>query len=92
MGITIPLLIGATVVGGASVYEQERARKSASSDAAKQREALAALQAQGQPSIPTQDAARAARRASITQQMRRRGRSSTILTGEPSDTLGGGGV
>ena len=101
MAITA-LIIGATVVGGAGVaYSTDQQRKSAHEAIDAQRAAAAALSVPEPPTVsapvPTMptpglqsETARAARRASIAEQMRRRGRASTILTGASSDVLGGG--
>lgn len=57
---------------------------------AAQREALAAMQREPEPTMPTPDdeAVRRARRRSIARQLGARGRQSTILTGGAGDTLG----
>jgi len=71
--------------------EAKQARRSAESQAALEREALAALQEEPEPVMPLADdaATRRARRRSITGQMRRRGRASTILTDSgAADALG----
>lgn len=84
---------------GAMAYgarEQRKARQEEERQTGLERERLEAMQAQ----IAAQDAAtqmpdplaqRRARRRSITEQMRRRGRASTILTGDSTigDPLGG---
>lgn len=92
------MAVSAIIVGGAvlagTAYQTNAARQGArdargqaEDAAAKQRESLAALQAEPTPAIPIADeTAKMARRRSITAQMRRRGRSSTILT---SDSTGG---
>ena len=73
--------------GGA--YEQRKARKAAEEEAARQREALAALQAESPPAIPTEADAKRGRRRSIRDMLSRRGRRSTILTNQTEgDTLG----
>jgi len=97
MGFSAAIVVGAVVAGAQvySAYEQHQdakdARKQAEDLAAQQRQSLAALQAEPTPVIPIADEqAKKARRRSITDQLRRRGRSSTILTGQsgPSDSLG----
>lgn len=95
MGATAAVL-GAAFLGFSAVDAHENARRAANQakdEAAKQREALASLQAEPTPVIPIADeTAKAARRRSIVDQMRRRGRASTILTdtsAAPSDALGG---
>ena len=87
-------IISAGVSAAATTYsasESHQARKDAEWQAAQQREAFAALQAEPEPALPSEDATRKARRLSISNQMRRRGRASTILT-QPSgtETLGAG--
>ena len=91
------IIIGAVVGGGGVAYSTDQQRKAAHEAMDAQRAAAAALsvpelQAQPVPTMPSpglqSDTARAARRASIAEQMRRRGRASTILTG--TDVLGGG--
>lgn len=84
-------VIASTVVGGAGVMEQRKATKAAQSDAALQRENLAALQAEPEPVVPVadDDTIRRSRQRSISAQMRRRGRASTILTDSAAtDSLG----
>ena len=75
-----------------SLREAYRDQKAAERAAAAQREELAALMAQRPPTMPTADdaAVRRARRRSIAEQMRRRGRQSTILTNPDlsTDALG----
>lgn len=70
----------------------KKAREQAESQAAAQREALAALESEPVPVIPLADDAASgkARRRSITAQLRRRGRASTILTNQDAgnDALG----
>lgn len=80
-----------TIVG---VSESEKARKSSKKAAKAQTEALEQLteQAEEVEPIPLADdeAADAARRRSVSEQIRRRGRQSTILTGPTqSSPLGG---
>lgn len=84
-------VIASAVVGGAGVMEQRKATKAAQTDAALQRENLAALQAEPEPVVPVadDDTIRRSRQRSISAQMRRRGRSSTILTDSAAtDSLG----
>lgn len=88
--------IAAFAAVGTAVVQNDQARKarhSAEDQAKAEREQLAQLAAEPEPVIPTPDDAtvKDARRRSITAQLRRRGRSSTILTGDSggSDALGG---
>lgn len=97
MAVSTPILLGVglATTAGATVYSADQSRQATHKAADSQREALAALQAQPQPTIPGADAANAARRASISEQMRRRGRASTVLTSTDAvgaDALGGGGA
>jgi hypothetical protein len=84
---------GAAVAGAAtaaySANEGSKARKSASAQSALDRQAMADLQGEPEISIPTADDAsvRRARHRSIAGMQRRRGRQSTILTG---DSVGAG--
>lgn len=93
MGVETALLAVAAV-SAYGAYEQRQdakeARKQAERQAALDREAIAALKAEPTPAMPTSADARRARRTSIAEQMRRRGRASTILTDstESSDVLG----
>jgi len=93
MGVTAMYAVAA--VGAASAVDQhqsaKKARTAAEENAAKEREALAALQQEDEAPIPLadEDAIRKQRRRSIASQMRRRGRASTILTDSGTgDTLG----
>jgi len=95
MGVTATAMYAFAAVSAASAVDQHRsakkARKAAEENAAKEREALAALQQEAAAPIPLadEDAIRKHRRRSIASQMRRRGRASTILTDSgASDTLG----
>ena len=74
--------VGAALIGSAALglISSDRAADRARRDAAREREALAALQNEPEPSLPDPEAIKRARRRSITGQMRRRGRASTILT------------
>jgi len=68
--------------------QANQARRAAEAQAALEREALAKLQAEPEPAMPLDDLRRS-RRRSISAQMRRRGRASTILTDTAStDALG----
>jgi hypothetical protein len=93
MGVSAAVAAVATV-GSAAVQQDSsrKARHSAEDQAKAEREQLAQLAAQPENVIPTADdqAVKDARRRSITAQLRRRGRASTILTGDSSvgDTLG----
>lgn len=86
---TIAAVAGATAV---DQHESTRAaRNEAEREAQRQRDALARMQQEAEPVMPLTDDAsiRRARRQSITQQMRRRGRASTILTDNAAgDVLG----
>lgn len=91
--ITILAISGAVGAGAATlgVMEQRKATKAAQADAALERERLAALQAEPEPVVPTTDdeTIRRSRQRSISAQMRRRGRTSTILTNSTAtDPLG----
>lgn len=94
MGVEVAT-IAAIVGAGATAYgalQSREARKDAERQAAQQREALAALEAEPVPAVPTpdDDASKRARQRSISAQLRRRGRASTILTNQDSgsDALG----
>ncbi len=93
----------AVVIGGATVYSADQQRKAAHSAADRQREEQARLEAlqkeiaasEAANPMPTPDdqAQRRARQRAVADYARRRGRSSTILTGNPTgDSLGGGGA
>ena len=90
MGISAAVVSAVAAVGG--VVENRNARKSAARNAAVEQRRLADLQNEAEPVVPVADdeAIRKARRRSISAQMRRRGRASTILTGSESssDALG----
>lgn len=84
--------IGASLLGTAAQASASRsARRQAEQQAAQQQAALQAARAAPEPVLPRPDdeAVRRARKRSITAQLLRRGRASTILT-QPSfgDTLG----
>lgn len=86
-------LFGAGVNALVSPYlDAGKARKKAEEDAARQREALAALIAKPAAKMPSPDdaAIAAARRRSIAAMLLRHGRASTILsdTGSQGDALG----
>lgn len=94
MGVSA-IYVAAAATVASSVYQGKQARdarKDAERQAELERQALAELQAEPEPTLPgpDDDAARRGRRRSITAQMRRRGRASTILTGQSSnaDALG----
>lgn len=82
----------ASVIGTiAQSSSASRARRSAEAQSALEREALAELKAEPEPVMPVADneAVRRAKRRSISGQMRRRGRASTILTDSGAgDVLG----
>ena len=92
MAVSAAVVAGAAVVNtGVQAYEGRKARKSAENQAALEREQMASLAAKPEPVIPeaNDDDTRRARRRSISAQLRRRGRGSTILTQDSaSDTLG----
>lgn len=92
---------GIAVFAGASVYsarQSRKARQDAERAAHEEREAIRAMQreiqaeaAEANKAIPTpdDDASRRARRRSMSSYSRRRGRQSTMLTGDvSSDSLG----
>lgn len=92
MGISAAIIAGVSVVSTISSMDaSRRAAHTAEDEAKRQREALAKLQAVPPPEMPIADSVLtdAARRRSITTQMARRGRASTILT-DNTDPLGGG--
>jgi hypothetical protein len=80
-------LAGSAVAGGAQALEARRARKRAEEEAAREREALAALQEEPAPIMPVPGDEKKMRRRSIAG-LARRGRLSTILTGSTGDRLG----
>lgn len=88
------MAIASAVGAGASYVGQQKAQKQADKDAALARQQMADLQAEAskpKPVIPAanDEAVRRARERSIASQLRRRGRSSTILTqSDATDTLG----
>lgn len=88
MAISAPLITAAVTAGSAVSQHRDakKAREEAERQAAEQREALAALESEPEVAMPTGDdeATRRARRRSISAQLRRRGRQSTILTGDDS--------
>lgn len=92
MGISALVVVGAAA--GASAYESRKARKSAEREAERERQQIEAMQREAEVGMPTpdDDAARRARRRSMAGYSRRRGRQSTILTGDGSagvsDALG----
>lgn len=95
--MAVSATIAAVATVGTAIVQQDSARKarhSAEDQAKAEREQLAQLAAQPENVIPEADSASVndARRRSITAQLRRRGRASTILTGDSAsagDTLGG---
>jgi TRAP-type C4-dicarboxylate transport system substrate-binding protein len=98
MGISGAIIGGAIIAGSAvSAREQRKARQAAERAAEEERQAIEALQREVQAEankapmpVPDDDAARRARRRSVSGLARRRGRQSTILTGDvSSDSLGG---
>lgn len=82
MGISTAVAALTAVSAHEQRKDARKAREQAERDAAKQREALAALEQEPAPVLPTANDAdtQRARRRSIISQLRRRGRSSTILT------------
>jgi uncharacterized membrane protein YebE (DUF533 family) len=86
--VAVSASIAAVASVGMSVYQSNQQRKAAEAEAARQREAIAALEAKPQPVLAPQTDQEAARRSSIKSQLLRRGRQSTILSDTPSDTLG----
>lgn len=95
MGVTAALLTATAAAGGAVVVDDtsRKARNQAKDQAKEEAKRLAALAAQPELAIPEGDDAATARakRRSISAQLRRRGRQSTILTGNApgGETLGG---
>lgn len=89
MGIeTATLLAIASAAAGAyGVVQQQSAKKDAKRAADDQQKALEALQREEAPTMPDADAQARARRRSISAQLGRRGRASTILTS--GDSSGG---
>lgn len=93
MGISAGVAVGVglfSAVQGAD--DARRARHTAEAQAEQQTKAIQELQAKPQPVVPVADdrAMADARRRSIAEQMRRRGRQSTILTDSGAgDALGG---
>lgn len=95
MGVSA-VVAAAAVVGGLTINEQRKQRKQAEQAAEQERQTIESLQreiqaeASASPMPVADDAtAKRAQRRSITSQMRRRGRQSTILTGNPTgDPLG----
>lgn len=94
MGIeTATLLAIASAAAGAyGVVQQQSAAKDAKRQAEQQQQALEAMKREPQSAMPDPDAQERARRRSISAQLGRRGRASTILTSGTtgSDALGGG--
>lgn len=95
--MAISALVVTGVAVGASAVEARKARKSAERQAELERQQIEAMQREIQAEankspMPTPDdaAARSARRRSIAGMSRRRGRASTILTGDTGtgDALG----
>lgn len=90
MGLEVLATAGALAgTGGYSAYEQRKARKQAEAAANEERARLEELRNQPPARLPTETDAKNARRRSIRSLLARKGRSSTILTGEGSDALGG---
>lgn len=88
---SIPFTGGLTQ-GYYGITDAQDAARQAERDAAAQREELVALMNKPKSVMPTPDdqAVRAARRRSITQQLLRRGRASTIMSADvTSEPLGG---
>jgi len=92
MGISAAIAMGVSAAAATySTLEARKARKDAERQAALERDALADLQQEPEPVIPLADdiTVKQTRRRSIASQMRRRGRSSTILTDTgAADVLG----
>ena len=63
-----------------SSADARRGQRATEAFAAEERERFAALQAEPEPSFPDPEAIKRARRRSITNTMRRRGRARTILS------------
>ncbi len=94
MGSAVSSVFGGfgKAIGSVLGVNPDRSAKKAAKAAQRQAEALEALAAEPETPIPIADdqAAAEARRRSIAQQIRRRGRQSTILTGPPGPTPLGG--
>lgn len=98
MAASVPVLVqGAQIASGvatvAGFFNSKDQRKDAEKQAAQTRDALASLKKEPEPTMPSADdaATKAARSRSIAEQIRRRGRASTILTGSSGpDSLGAG--
>ena len=94
MGITAALWVATAVAGASAVNANEtgrKARNTAKDQAEASRKQMADIQAEGEVGIPTandQDAMRT-RRRSIASMQKRKGRQSTILTGDAATGLGG---
>lgn len=87
MAASVAMLV-VTAYSAKTQYDtQKEIRKQAEAELARQRDALASLQKEPPPTMPTPDDA-AVKRASITELAKRRGRTRTILTDPVSDTLG----
>lgn len=94
MGASFGYIMMAAAASAATTQavESRKTRKSAEEQAALERQALADLKDDPAPVIPTGDdeATRRARRRSVSSLAQRRGRQSTILTGDSTvgDPLG----
>ena len=93
----VNVLANPTLVGGAAtlaaplvpVEQQRKQRKMLEQQAASERAMLARLMAQKTAALPDQEALQRARRRSLVEQFRRRGRASTILSDQiATDPLG----
>lgn len=93
MGVSAAVGLGAAAFAGFNQADEARRARHTAQDAGEaNQKALEELQAKPLPVVPVADdkAMRDARRRSIAEQMRRRGRQSTILTDTGAgDTLGG---
>ena len=100
MGAVAAIVTAVAAVGGAtasvvnankSSIAAKRSRNAALKAQQEQTAALQALEAEPEAAIPDADATKRARRRSITRQLGRGGRQSTILTGDGGQGAGLGG-
>lgn len=93
MGVTAAVAaVGSTLFSVGNSMDQQRRAAHTAADQQKQAQTAidSAMQSNPQPVMPTPDGAavQAASQASIAEQVARRGRASTILTGPQGDKLG----
>lgn len=92
MAVSAAVVVVGLIGAGISANQQSIANKQSKNAAAQQTQALAALEKKQEPTIPLPDdrAAKRSQRRSISRQLQRRGRQSTILTSADSrGALGG---